>query len=226
MANGELKKLKIIAYSDIEFKKEISNGTFNTLVNPEKYTLSYAIEYDDKQADGTSAHALPFKKIKPSDLEIQILFDGTGVFNKGNDVNVTDEIAKFKEMMFTLDGDSHRPNFVKISWGSLLFKGCLLDINFEYKLFDSDGEPLRVIAKAKYKSAVEDNLRAAEENKSSPDLTHIRVVKAGDNLPLMTHRIYGDSKYYLEVAKYNKLSNFRKLIPGTEIIFPPIEKQA
>jgi len=226
MANGPLKKLNITAYEDIDFKKPISNGSFDTLVNPEKFSLSYAIEYDDKQPAGTSAHALPFKKIKPSDLEIQILFDGTGVFNNGKKVKVTDEIAKFKEMMFSIEGKTHRPNFVIISWGSLLFKGCLLDINFEYKLFDSDGEPLRVVAKAKYKSAVEDNLRAAEENKSSPDLTHIRVVKAGDNLPLMTHRIYGDSKYYLEVAKYNKLSNFRKLIPGTEIIFPPIEKQA
>ena len=66
--------------------------------------------------------------------------------------------------------------------------------------------------------------RAAREKKSSPDLTHERVVKEGDNLPLMTYRIYGDPKYYLEVARVNGLTNFRKLTPGQKIVFPPIEK--
>jgi hypothetical protein len=37
----------------------------------------------------------------------------------------------------------------------------------------------------------------------------------------MTERIYGDSKYYLEVAKINGLINFRQLIPGQELFFPP-----
>jgi nucleoid-associated protein YgaU len=72
---------------------------------------------------------------------------------------------------------------------------------------------------------VEDDLRVAKENRSSPDLTHYRIVKAGDNLPLMTQRIYGDPKYYLEVARVNKLVNFRNLKPGQAIYFPPIEKQ-
>jgi nucleoid-associated protein YgaU len=62
------------------------------------------------------------------------------------------------------------------------------------------------------------------ENNSSPDLTHIRMVKDGDTLPLMSFRIYGDSKYYLEVAKANNITNFRKLTVGRKIFFPPIEK--
>jgi nucleoid-associated protein YgaU len=63
-----------------------------------------------------------------------------------------------------------------------------------------------------------------EENNSSPDLTHYRVIKKGDTLPLMCYRIYGDSKYYIQVAKANKLSNFRHLKEGEEIFFPPIAK--
>uniref|UniRef100_A0AAU6WLI4 LysM domain-containing protein n=1 Tax=Chryseobacterium endophyticum TaxID=1854762 RepID=A0AAU6WLI4_9FLAO len=60
--------------------------------------------------------------------------------------------------------------------------------------------------------------------KNSPDLTHKRTIQDGDTLPLMTERIYGDSKYYLEVAKVNNLINFRQLVPGEELYFPPIEK--
>lgn len=40
----------------------------------------------------------------------------------------------------------------------------------------------------------------------------------------MTKRIYGDSKYYLEVARVNKLTTFRKLKTGQQLIFPPIQK--
>jgi nucleoid-associated protein YgaU len=49
-------------------------------------------------------------------------------------------------------------------------------------------------------------------------------VKAGDTLPLMCYMIYGDPKYYLAVAAANNLSNFRSLLPGTDIVFPPLEK--
>ena len=95
-------------------------------------------------------------------------------------------------------------------------------MDITYKLFKPDGTPIRALVKAKFKGFVEDVLRVAKENNSSPDLTHVRMVKEGDTLPLMTFRIYGDSKYYLEVAKANKIQNFRKLKVGQEIFFPPI----
>jgi nucleoid-associated protein YgaU len=99
-----------------------------------------------------------------------------------------------------------------------------MDITF--KLFKPDGTPLRATARAKFKGFVEDDLRVAMENNSSPDLTHVREVKKGDTLPLMSFRIYGDSKYYLEVAKANRITNFRKLEVGQRIFFPPIEKSS
>ncbi len=95
-------------------------------------------------------------------------------------------------------------------------------MNIDYKLFNPNGSPIRAVVKVKFISATDAELTAAKENKKSPDLTHVRMVKEGDTLPLMTFRIYGDSKYYLEVAKANKIQNFRKLKVGQEIFFPPI----
>jgi nucleoid-associated protein YgaU len=57
---------------------------------------------------------------------------------------------------------------------------------------------------------------------SSPDLTHRVTVAQGDILPLMTYEVYDDQNYYLQVAKVNKLKNFRKLKAGTTLVFPPI----
>lgn len=231
MPGGELKKLKVIGYEDAKFSesKKVDQGEFTTLANPEKYTLSYSIEYDEKHAPGTSNGPAKFKRMEPQDFEIEFLFDGTGIIQASQNTevkSVQDEIDRFKKIVFDYNGEKHRPNFVKIIWGALLFKGVFLSLDLEYKLFKPSGEPLRAIGKAKFKGSQDDEERAAQENKSSPDLTHSRIVMAGDTLPLMTYRIYGDSKYYLEVAKYNKLSNFRKLTPGQQIIFPPIDKQA
>ncbi|MGE0019605.1 MAG: hypothetical protein AB7S72_08070 [Draconibacterium sp.] len=236
--SGELIKLKIKAYSDERFSEEISEGEFKSLLNPDKYTFNYKIEQNNNQASGTSSSAVRFNKIPPENLDLEFVFDRTGVVvdygspstdaddkvykDEGN--GIIDDIEKFKRVVFDYNGDKHRPNYLVISWGTLLFKGTLTEMNITYKLFKSDGLPLRASVRAKFKGFVEDNLRVARENNSSPDLTHVRMVKEGDNLPLMTYRIYGDPKYYLEVAKANGIANFRKLKAGQMIVFPPIEK--
>ena len=51
------------------------------------------------------------------------------------------------------------------------------------------------------------------------------TVKAGDELPLITYDIYGDPHYYLEVARANKLTDFRNLRAGTTLHFPPVDKR-
>jgi hypothetical protein len=227
MSTGELKKLKIVAYSDDGFSNKVADGEFNTLMNPEKYVFHYKIEQNEEQAPGTSAAPTRFNKQLPENLELDFIFDRTGVIagKEAVEDGIIDDIEKFKKVILDYNGDEHKPNYLMISWGSLLFKGALTEMDIEFKLFKSDGTPIRAVAKAKFQGFVNDDLRAAKENNKSPDLTHIRIVKAGDTLPLMSYRIYGDSKYYLAVAKANSLINFRKLKTGQEIFFPPIQKQ-
>jgi hypothetical protein len=225
--SGELTKLKIKGYKDERFSQEIADGEFNTLMNPETYRIRYEVSQNQNQAQGTSSTAPRFNKTLPEDLQLDFIFDRSGVlkgFADENGVGIIDDIEKFKKIVLDYNGNQHKPNYLVISWGSLLFKGSLKDMEITYKLFKPDGTPIRANIHATFKGFIEDNLRVARENNNSPDLTHIRVVGEGDTLPLMTFRIYGDSKYYLEVAKANKLVNFRKLTPGQQIFFPPIEK--
>ncbi len=234
---GELTKLQIKAYSDETFQTEVANGEFRTLLNPEKYIYRYKVEQNRRQASGTSSSSPRYNRTPPEDLELEFIFDRTGVLiNYGKPgesddqlsvdegVGIADDIDLFKRVVFDYNGDEHRPNYLVITWGALLFKGVLTQMDITFKLFKSDGTPLRATVTAKFKGFIEDNLRVALENNSSPDLTHVRIVKEGDTLPLMTYRIYGDSKYYLEVARVNNINNFRKLEPGQKIFFPPIEK--
>lgn len=229
--DGKLQKLQIRAFSDAEFSKEVflsGNKIYEVAINPETYSLSYKAEYTSANATGTTGGTLPFNRTLPENLTLEFLFDRTGVFadSPAQDDGVIGDLNDFKKITFDFNGDIHRPNYLIVSWGDLLFKSVVTEFNIEYKLFNSNGKPIRAIVKVTFKNFVAEEERAARENKSSPDLTHYRVVKEGDRLPLMTHRIYGNSKYYLEVAKVNGLTNFRKLVPGQKITFPPIDKIA
>ena len=241
MSDGKLQKLVIRCFKDEKYKDEITDLKYTALLNPEKYSQKFKTEYKKEQGSGNSSTAPKFTRSLPSDLDLEFLFDRTGVLiHYGDDPNassddkvykdqgngIIDDLANFKKAVFDYNGDQHKPNYLIISWGALLFKGILTDLSIEYKLFKPDGTPIRAVAKVKFISHIEAEKRAAGENNKSPDLTHYRVVKDGDTLPLMTHRIYGDSKYYLEVAKANNLMNFRNLKPGQELFFPPIAKQS
>lgn len=230
--SGVKTKLIIQAYKDAAFSQEDTDKKFSTMMTPKSYVLSTKIESNKQQPSGNSSNDSSYDKTSPVTLDLEFMFDRSGVlegFPRTDDdgkIGIAGDIDKFKLVVSQYDGDKHQPNYLKILWGSLKFNCKLTELNIEYKLFLADGTPIRAVAKAKFTEFTEADRRAAEEKKSSPDLTHMRVVKEGDTLPLMTYRIYGDSKYYLEVAKANGLANFRKLTPGQQIWFPPVEKKS
>ena len=221
---GKLVKLQIIAYEDDSYNTPTGAG-FTTLLNPETFSESVKIEYNTLQAFGTTSDKLKFNKIKPQELEFDLLFDATGVVNNGisqyPDQDVSRQIAFFKSVALNYNGNIHSPNHVKIIWGELIFKSCLIELNITYTLFKADGTPLRAKAKARFRESIAETLSCAMANKSSPDLTHLREVGAGDTLPLMANRIYGNSADYIKVAKYNNLKAFRvsthNMVARTEI---------
>lgn len=229
-ATGKLEKMLILAFSDSQ-KAEVgglndADDSFEALINPETYTLDYKLKFSESgQGQGTSGSQLKYEYTEPEEITIEFLFDNTGIIDGKPRDSVADDLKAFRQVLIEYKGDSHEPRHFKLVWGeNSIFKGRVTEVGITYKLFKSDGTPTRAIARVKFKSSIEEQKRAAKENKSSPDLTHQRQVKAGDTLPMMCYRIYGDPKYYLEVARVNRLDNFRHLEPGSELMFPPLDK--
>ena len=52
--------------------------------------------------------------------------------------------------------------------------------------------PLRAVITATFTDNSDDQTRVAMAQDQSPDLTHVRMVKAGDNLPALCGEIYND----------------------------------
>jgi hypothetical protein len=192
-------------------------------VNPSEITIAYEVEYDGAQGTGTTNSRMNFHNTKPGDISISFFLDGTGA-NGDRRIDVQHTIEKF-QLVTGYDGKIHRPSYLKIVWGTIPVKRCVLkSASIAYKLFKPDGVPLRAIITAVFTGNSDDKTRQAIAKDESPDLTRIRLVKAGDTLPGLCDRFYGDPNYYLEVAKANRIDNFRRLTPGSKIFFPPLEK--
>lgn len=232
---NQVEKMYIQAYLDAAFTTK-AGDKFSVQVNPESYKISYNVEFADAQAPGTSAVNLRFKKILPQSFSFDFLFDNTGVirdasllsiaisnpFAGGSSNDVITQIETFKQTVLNYQGNIHRPNFLKLHWGTLTFKGVLTSMDINFKLFNPDGTPIRAVVKVTLRGSIEDDLRTALEDRQSPDITHERVFKAYDKFTLLTEKIYGDSKYYIAAAAFNGLNSFRKIPQGKRLYFPPL----
>jgi len=227
-ARGELSKMQIWAYTDVKLENLASvpgiDNPYTALINPETYTVEIKYEFENAQGQGTTGGQQQFKVKLPEEMSFEFLFDNTGLIDGKPKPNIAADIDFFRRLLMDYDGNSHQPRFFKFVWGSDLFKGRCSALNINYKLFNPDGTPIRAVCKVTLKQATDEELRVIQQNDRSPDLTHYRVVRRGDTLPLMCYKIYGDAGYYIQVAKVNKLENFRNLETGSEVFFPPIDK--
>jgi len=221
-ASGRLEKLIILAYEAADYAGSPLPDRFEAFVNPAEITLAYEMEYDSAQGAGTTGSRQEFKKVKPGDLSLAFFIDGTGASGRSADVQA--EVERFQSIT-GYNGNIHRPNYLKVMWGTLQIKRCVLkSAQIAYKLFRPDGVPLRAVVNATFSDNADDATRVAMAQDQSPDLTHVRVLRAGDSLPLLCHAIYGDAARCVQVAQANGLDRFRDLPPGTRIVFPPLER--
>lgn len=248
----QLSKLIIQAHRDDKFDgvqkigeispsaRTVSGKTgFEVQINPEQWQRTHKIEYNKPENAGASGAQTQFKGIAPETLSIKFILDGTGAvrptpasageqdgetFKAYPADYVSKRIKELKALIYDLDGTIHRTPFLTVLWGTEVFNGELQDLNIVYTLFSPSGSPLRAevsLSLLEHVSAAENNAKAGLE---SPDLTHLRKSISGDTILTLCQSVYQNERYYLEIARVNKIIHFRNLPPNTELVFPPIEK--
>ena len=232
MSGGKLDKLKIEAFTDAAFckpaKADGKDLIFLVAINPAKYNRAVTIRYNNNKAMGATGGSPLFRKMESETITFELVFDATGVVPLGKGVvpigsrGIADQIKMLRTVTATYDGKMHGSHFLKLIWGDLLFKCRLQSMTFTYTLFTSTGLPLRARADTTFIGFNDEKELQARAKKSSPDLTHLYTVQAGDTLPLLCDRIYGSSAYYSQVAEANGLAGFRDLQPGMQLVFPPL----
>ncbi len=254
----KLEKLKIKAWKDAQRQeKAASPSEFEAMFNPSSFKQSYGVRWSGRQGIGSSGREAKYQRSEPSTLDLDLVLDGTGVHTvlsplgppKGKPVlsplggrrpgppqgtpvprtrkSVAEQVKVFMDVAWRYNGDIHQPNYLLVEWGTLSLPCCLTSVDVTYDMFDRDGTPLRAELAVRLVADEEAGKRIREEQKASA-LTHSRIVRAGDTLPLLTKEVYGaadrSADRYLDIARHNGLDNIRSLVPGQKISFPPIDR--
>lgn len=239
-----LAKLTIEGYKD-ERREGAPLGVFTAQYNPETFSLRHENVFQGQQGIGSTSGVNPWSYSRPKRLTVSLVLDGTNAGYMGVELlrrvpTVAEQINRFLATCYQLVGTIHQPLYLKLMWGQALggfaalaglgampapsFPCRLQSVDIDYQAFDRDGAPLHAVLAAAFVEQQDPAKQAAVEKRSSPDLTHRRVVVEGDTLPLLCREIYGSPSHYLRVAQVNGLDDFRNLAIGQELIFPPFER--
>lgn len=226
----KLEKLKITAYPDRR-RSGRSLGDFTVMFNPTSFSVKHEHVFQCHQGSNTSTKRALYSYSRPQEINLDLVIDGTGVGDFGittlvglGTKSVKEQVQDFLELCFYMDEELHEPKFLTLEWDALdNFAGRLKSVDITYNLLDRNGEPLRAELATVFVADLALEKRVRKEGKASPDVTHTRIVRGGDTLPLLTKEVYGSSSHYLKVAEANGLDDFRNLRPGQRLLFPPLE---
>ena len=168
--DGELKKMKIEAYKNIDYSESEKVGEFDVMFNPSAYSRKYEIKYDSASGKGTTGSNQKFESDRAPgvQLRVRVRRHGDRRRQKGRH---RDHRTPFWNSPPRSTATRNRPNYLKISWGSLISECILKTAEINYNLFKPDGYPLRAKVKATFAENIDDQKRAAEgrQKLSGPD---------------------------------------------------------
>ena len=168
---------------------------------------------------------MKFVRYKAESLSFKFTIDCTGIVEgtKEKDL-VYEKIKEIENLLYVYNTDGHRPSYVKVLYGTMVFHGQVKKFEVDYTLFDNKGNPLRASVSLTFTGFRSSEEERKKFSKESPDMSRLITVKEGETLPYLCHRIYGDSLLVREVARFNDMDSFRNIPAGTQLLFPPLKK--
>ncbi len=191
--------------------------------NPATLALSKRTEWRRTPSRMAGQSALPeFVGSGPRSLSLDVFLDATAAHDNSVEKAVRQLMTACVPTRASLARKKPASPWVRFDWGTsktTSFDGVLSDLSVSYTLFDVDGTPLRATCSLSIEEASVDPpgqnpTSGAREARS----TH-RVV-AGDSLPLLAWREYGDPTAWRTIAEANDIDDPMVLTPGTELVVP------
>jgi nucleoid-associated protein YgaU len=192
--------------------------------NPKEYGVTKKNKWSAPPAKGQNLAEYEFGGGDPSTMTLALMFD---TFNSGEDVRTkyTDKVWKLMDIDSSLHdkkSKSGRPPRVLFQWGHAFgFIAVITSITQKFVLFKDDGTPVRATLDVSFQQVVESGLRPPQNPTSGGDGgSREWTVKDGDSLASIAYAEYGDSNAWRPIADVNRLTQVRRLRPGTVLEIP------
>jgi len=207
-----------------------NNDRVDCYFNPKEYTFAKSNNWSPDPKAGYNVPQLNFGGGQPATLQMELLFDTYAKTRSGGpceDVRrtYTDKIWKLMivdEKLKDKKNKKGRPPKVRFQWGKAWsFTAVITSISQKFTLFDTDGTPVRATLTVSFQQ-VQDTAELAPQNPTSSGTGGERVwtVTEGDTLAWIAHKEYGDTSRWRQIADANKLTEVRRLVPGTVLVIP------
>lgn len=192
--------------------------------NPNDYTITRALEYRATNGIGQEIHPFDMQPIKGqlAKLKVTIYVDSSTELKEFSMpkkleqyINESKELSEICTMISKLtkyNHETHLPESILFSWGSLQFLGNATEVNITYEMFNREGKPVKAKIDMTIEGEEKGILKDIKANPNeSPDRTKYRALGQVDELWMMAYDEYNDSSAWKEIAKENNILNPRKV---------------
>lgn len=190
----------------------LEGDPIEVLFNPTEYRLEKTNRFSESTTPGAEASPIQFTLGDPRTLSMQLFFD---TYEQGEDVrNYTDRIVELMDF----NPDLHGPSVCVFSWGNLDFVSVLQRAVQSFKLFLSDGTPVRATVDVTFKEYF-----YRPGDRQSADFTKRYIVRRGDTLSSIAGQKYSDPTLWRPIAEENGLDDPLSIQPGQVLVIPALE---
>ena len=203
-----------------------SGQRIDCMFNPKEYTFTKQSAWVQGGNTGRDLPQIEFSSGQSATLQMQLFFDTYAIRKDVRD-QYTDAIWE----LMMVDADltdpktkRARPPMVRFQWGkSWTFDAVVISIAQKFSLFLDDGTPVRAILDVTFQQ-IKDSKQLRPQNPTSGGAGGERewTVSAGDTLAWIAYKSYGEPTQWRPIAEANRLTNVRRLIPGTVLVIPNV----
>ncbi len=204
-----------------------TDGRLEVLFNPAEYSVDRETTFAEVAIPGLDAPVLQYVRGNGNKMSFELFLDVTDRMKNGEVVtgdSVRERFVRPLEQLLLQHPRLHAPPPVGVFWGkeAIMSSAVTVSLAVKYTLFDTKGRPVRATANLTLREHRSAAQQIAETRTQSPDKSNVATVRAGDTLPAIAFREYGDAALWRPIAEENLLSNPLALTPGQSLVVPKV----
>jgi hypothetical protein len=188
----------------------------SVLFNPTDLAVDQGSHYAVMPVPGLSMPILQYIRGESDVLQLELFLDKVDL---GTDVQT--DLQDLENFML-IDPGLHAPPVVQFVWADFSFTGVITSLRRKMTLFSEDGRILRARVTLSLRSYKAAEVQLRELKRSSPDRTHVRVLREGETLAHIANAVYGDPRMWRPIALANDIDRPRFIAPGTPLRIPAL----